>query len=300
MSLVRIDASPKQLSKLRNGHRVRVKPAMAGQGFNLIIHPERYDAISRTFSRGKGMELALTPEEIMANQATASHPDTQGEGIFGKKFDRFLEKHHIKDLAYKIGDVIKPYAKGGITAGLTAGATALGAVQPELIPFLAPAVAGASSLASDYLDRPSYYQNAFSSNAGGPKSAGASTLAGQVAQNHLLNALNQELGTKYGALGQANLGNAIAHKERAGMTNAQHNAEESALLFGTGLYAGRARGGMIGRSREMGSVGKGAGFVGMQTALSPALQSQPFSSNFQFQHFLPPSYQKFSKGSGLY
>jgi len=39
---------------------------------------------------------------------------------------------------------------------------------------------------------------------------------------------------------------------------------------------------------------------GMLAHLPPALQSQPYASNFQFQHTLPPAYQKFSKGSGLY
>jgi len=89
VAVVQISASPKQLSKLRRGHPVRIKPAMNGEGFNLIVHPSRYDTITRTFSRGKGMEIALAPEEILANQQAA--PTMEGSGIFGRKFDKFLE-----------------------------------------------------------------------------------------------------------------------------------------------------------------------------------------------------------------
>ena len=39
MHIVHIKASKKQLSKLRNGHKVRISPAIEGQGFNLIIDP---------------------------------------------------------------------------------------------------------------------------------------------------------------------------------------------------------------------------------------------------------------------
>lgn len=76
METVRIQASPKQLSRLRNGHRVSVKPAMEGSGVNLIIDPSQYRTISRTFSKGKGKMVQLSPEEIMANR------EIEGEGIF--------------------------------------------------------------------------------------------------------------------------------------------------------------------------------------------------------------------------
>jgi len=77
MEAIRIQASPKQLSRLRNGHRVSVKPAMEGCGVCLVIDPSRYNEISRTFSKGKGKMVQLTPEEIMANR------EIGGEGIFG-------------------------------------------------------------------------------------------------------------------------------------------------------------------------------------------------------------------------
>lgn len=271
MSLVRIQASPKQLSKLRNGHRVRIKPAMEGEGFNLIVHPERYDIISRTFDRGSGMEIQLSPEEIVANKTTP----IEGSGIFGKTGDKLLKKAGVKHLAYKVGDIVKPHLKTAINSAL-ASATASN-------PMLAPVAYGASHLASDFLDHPSKYHNMLSSNAGGPKNAhSAHTLAGQVAQNHLLDNLNQELGTHYGKLAEANLDNAMAHMARSSF--------ERHHLSGRGF----------GLRREVGSVGRGASFVSHQTHLPPALQSQPFSANFQMANMLPVAYQKYSRGSGLY
>jgi hypothetical protein len=46
---------------------------------------------------------------------------------------------------------------------------------------------------------------------------------------------------------------------------------------------------------EIGSMGRFV--VGQVEHLPQALLSQPFSANFQFQHTLPPAYQKFSKGT---
>ena len=63
--VLRIDASPAQLSKLRNGHAVRIKK---GTGFNLIVHPETYHLASRAFAKNKGVEVALSPAEIEANR----------------------------------------------------------------------------------------------------------------------------------------------------------------------------------------------------------------------------------------
>ena len=283
MSLVRIDVSHKQLAKLRRGHKVRVKPAMEGSGFNLIIDPDRYDTITRTFGRGKGMELALSPKEVQINADNQEHPAMEGRGIFST----------VKHLGKKALHIAKPHlveaTKKSLTGALTAGGTALAVANPALAPVIPLGVAGLSHLGHKAIDR-------FTSNAGGSKSLSPATLAGQLEQNHMYDHMNNELGTKYGALAKASLGNALAHHQRAEMTgNIIHHQG------GTGLYAGGMRGGrIIGRSQEMGSVGRGAGFVSHQTGLPPALQSQPFASNFQFQHFLPPAYQKFSKGAGLY
>ena len=285
MSLVRIDVSHKQRQKLGKGHKVRVKGAMDGEGVCLIVHPDRYDTMTRTFNRGKGMEMALTPEELQANVEAIPHMG--GSGIYDN-VKSFLKKHP------GLIHMGKPLLKTGIAGALGAAGTALSVAQPELIPLIAPGVAGMIAGAHSYLDKPMHQ-----SNVGGSKAPSASSLLGQVAQNHLYEQMNNHLGTQYGALGAANLGNAVAHKERASMAPVGQSHASSVTGFGlyggSGLYAGK-RGGMIGR--EIGSVGRGGSLI--SHSVPPALQSQPFSANFQFQHTLPPAYQKFSKGSGLY
>lgn len=280
MSLVRIQASPKQLSKLRNGHKVRIKGAIEGEGFNLIVHPERYDLLSRTFDRGLGMEIQLSPEEIVANKEAKEEPAIEGSGIFGKTGDKLLKKAGVKSLAYKAGDLAKPHLKKAIDSGLHALAESTG--HPELAK---PMAHMASHVASDFLDHPSKYHNMVSSNAGGPRAShSAHSLAGQVAQNHLYDQMNQHLGTQYGKLSESAMANAQAHMARAGM-DARH-------LTGRGFG--------LGVKREVGSVGRHSGFVAHQASLPPALQSQPFSANFSMANQLPTAYQRFSRGSGLY
>jgi hypothetical protein len=54
MHTISIDASPAQLRKLRKGIKVRVKK---GTGFNLIVHPETYNRVSRAFAKNKGLDI---------------------------------------------------------------------------------------------------------------------------------------------------------------------------------------------------------------------------------------------------
>lgn len=126
--------SAKQLSRLRNGHKVRVGSGL-GQ---LVVHPSRYDAMERTFHKGKNMTISLSPEELMANR------EIGGEGIFGPGFDRFLKKIGIKKQVYAFGDKIKGPVKKAINAFVDKAPAALGAAgaalatavgQPELAPL---------------------------------------------------------------------------------------------------------------------------------------------------------------------
>jgi hypothetical protein len=98
---VAIGVSNKQLSKLRNGHKVRVKPPMEGEGICLVVSPDNYSILTRTFSKGKGGEIALGADEIMANRNLSPEDHKRmademgmvsGSGIFGKKFDRAVGK----------------------------------------------------------------------------------------------------------------------------------------------------------------------------------------------------------------
>ncbi len=307
--VITIDASPKQLSKLRNGHKVRIKK---GTGFNVIVHPENYRLVSRAFAKNRGLEISLSPEEIEANRSLSpeqhqaireSNPEMAGQGIFGKKFDKLLKKAGVKDTAYKIGDVLKPFAKGAITAGLASGATALGAVQPELAPFLPAGVAGLSSKVYDYLDNPSKYQGK-----SGIKGRPVRNFAEQVVKSKLNERLNNELGTNYDYMSRAGVENALAQQLNAELNKSSivpRFEQAPAPAYSVDSHLMR----MLGHGVSHDGIHSGRKAIntmvsGRNTLLShnvpPALVSQPLSANFQFQHFVPPAYQKFNSGSGLY
>jgi len=78
--------SPAVMSRARNGHKVRMMRHMEGEGTQLVVRPDQYTQIEKAFLKNKGIQVALSPEEIMANRSV------EGSGIFGKKFDKGLKK----------------------------------------------------------------------------------------------------------------------------------------------------------------------------------------------------------------
>lgn len=279
---------------------------------NLIVSPMNFSLITKAFTRNKGAEIVLSPEEILANKEQA--PMMEGKGIFGSKFDAGVEKaigRKGKKKVYGFAkDVLNPIAKTALYAGIATGATALSAAQPELIPIIAPVAAGTADFLSDYLDKPSDFYSK-PTNAGGPRAREARNLGKKYLQQQALNQVNAQLGTNMGYMNQAGIGQAIQNQAsqslNAGAIKAQEalmnrlatgmenpntlSAEEKALLKGTpyeymigrglypqgrGLYVGSARGGAI--------VGLNGGMV---HTTPQALQSQPMASNFQFRYTLP-------------
>lgn len=82
MEKISIHVSPKQLSKLRNGHRVRVKQPMSGSGIVLMVDPSKYNAITRSFNRGSAAQVQLDPAELQANKEAAMSGEVEGMGIY--------------------------------------------------------------------------------------------------------------------------------------------------------------------------------------------------------------------------
>ena len=178
--VLRIDASPAQLSKLRNGHAVRIKK---GTGFNLIVHPETYHLASRAFAKNKGVEIALSPAEIEANrnpdiyapaveEQMAQHAEMikagdaranfaelpfHGGSIFGKKFDRMLKRnigHKNVKLLHDVANIAKPLVKKAMREGIKSGAEALTAYAPELAPLMPFATEGLARAGDNFLNGP--------------------------------------------------------------------------------------------------------------------------------------------------
>ena len=301
-NIVELGISPKQISKLRNGHRVRVKK---GTGICLIVKPENYNIITRAFNKGKGVEISLNPEELMANAQSAE--EMEGRGIFGKKFDRGVGKligkknrkalygeleSRFKEPIKKVIKKAQDYAPELGASPLSGLAVALG--NPELA---IPAGAFGAKLgkkvgdmggkfATDYLENPSAYNSKRGSK--------------QITQQNL----NAMLGTNSGYLERAGLANAKALYEQAQVEKERLEASGASGRGlwsggggseGSGLYLGRGEGMYAGRGfRATGGQLGGSG----QRVLPQALTSQPFSANFQFRYSLPPAYQKI--GSGMY
>jgi hypothetical protein len=122
------------------------------------------------------------------------------------------------------------------------------------------------------------------------------SMAGQgfTSKLKLADNLNHHLGTNYGYLARAGMDNAINGKLSSVLSKHGIDArfQSAPNQMSLNLVGPHSR--MSGGALEKGSVGRQGGMLHAYTP--PALVSQPFSANFQFQHFLPPQYQHFNTG----
>ena len=138
--------SPTQVRNLKKGRKVRVQ---SGNDIDLMLDEKQMSRILKTFKKGKGATIQMSPETIMENKKI------EGKGIFGKQFDREVKKtigNTAAKTLYKVADAAKPLIKKGLMAAAVAVPTALG--NPELI----PAAMIAAKTAGMYMDKPSDYQ----------------------------------------------------------------------------------------------------------------------------------------------
>jgi len=351
--VVKFGASPKQISRLRNGHRVRIKPRMSGKGYCMIVDPSHYSSISRSFGRGKGVELALSPEEILQNQQAQG--GMEGEGIFddigkavskgakavgkvalpvAKEAGRAGLKLASKG-ADKLIDMGVDYAPELLSGALTAGAMAIG--QPELVPLAGVAGQQAGKALGKLAGKEAKKQKdklvAKGDKALAPRQKKTTnvgttnvparanfpnTIEGQDLYERSLGQMNELLGTNYGYMGRQGLAGldymtlqALADQARQAQMNRPTTIDQpdrsqfSSNMIGNrgsmrwiggsgeGLYAGRQGRGIYAGKGFRASGGQIGGMG--QRVLPPALQSQPYSANFQFSHTLPPQYQHIHK-----
>lgn len=259
MHQLEIDASPSQIKKLIKGHRVRVKK---GKGLCLTVHPNTYNIATRSFNKGKGTQLQLSQEEIRANRAPAPDEDVQED-----EYDIETSGSGVVDgmrMAEDVGRKIRGY---GVLDGMRMAENARRKISSGF----------------------NKYKN-YTPNQG---------LNEMFSHLKLSDRLNKELGSNYGYLQRAGLDNAIqgvksAAMSKMGIDARMMNAPMLKLMSGNGLHEPHSR--MVGGQLERGSIGRNGGMISIYTP--PALVSQPFSANFQFQHFLPPQYQHFNSGGG--
>jgi len=245
--------SAKQRSRLRNGHPVRLKK---GEGLILIVHPERYDLMSKTFSQGKTRTVALTPEEVMANMKVSpeAHQETQ----------RIDEIQNPEKFGFEGEKVAKPQGTV-VGAGLKVNPPSRLYVSNAGGPrggYRVQSLSSAREL-TKHLDK---IGETVGENYGQLMKSGL----GNLAQNAATSAMT-DLGIMIG-------------RDNMMIADVPHN-----VLSGTGLYAGRSV--MFGRGREKSSVAVGGNLLNRTKILPPALQSQPRGAFFAQNAQMPPAYK---------
>jgi hypothetical protein len=283
MHLISFDASPRQVGKLRNGHSVRIKK---GTGFNLVVHPTNYQLVSRAFSRNKGVELQLSPEELETNRVlspeqqaelTSSMDNTLFKAEGGSIFSKVNKALHSKT-AKRIGRELKPFSRA-------LKATAKDYLHDQLAQAH---MAGMDQYGED--PRMAMLMNNMSS-AGHQKIQGFGLGAGLYAGRGM---------NVHEALRLANMATANANNELAKM----HNASVHGQLTQPPLrrywdedLAPPSRGNGMTNHYNM-IRGRGS-MISQDHMLPPALQSQPYGANWHMQFFLPPQYHKFNDGTDM-
>ena len=268
MERIEVSISPHQASRLRNGHKVRVKPAMSGSGVILMVSPSTYNIATRNLSRNKGVQIQLTPEELQSNREMSEDPEMEGKGIF-KKLGKALKKGATK-VGRVVGREVAKKLPQLATAGLTGLAVATG--QPQLIPLAGIVGNKVGKFAGKELNKAIDKPSRYSSFKKARRSVARSAM--NEAKAEAKSFARKEAKRRFGGEGLYIGGD----------------------IGGEGLYAGGRRGyGVAGDTQTSGLVGVGGTLMGHT---HPALQSQAHSANFQFQHTLPPQFQV--KGNGLY
>ena len=321
-----VDISEAQMKRLHKGHKVRVKK---GKGICLIVRPNTYNIVSKAFAKNKGSEIQLTPQEIEMNKKPQEfdeedHEEMEGSGMHGTgPFDVLGEKIAINlgrladkgttKLENMIGEGVKRRGMKGcgpfdvlgekiaINLGRLAdkGTTKLENMIGEGARRGRPKKGRGifddlgSNIASN-LGRISNSGTDKLINMIGNPNETTNTIRDNASQIHLANNLNEHLGTNYGYLNRAGMDNALSGMKSAAMSKMGIDARyANAPTQGIRAFSMNGRG-MSGGQLERGSVGRSGGML--SSYMPPALVSQPFSANFQFQHFLPPQYQHFNSG----
>jgi len=156
MRVIRLQLSPAQKAKLRKGVSVRLASknrAMEGKGTVMLVHPHKYNVLTKAFDTGRGKQFKLDEEEIEVNKNPEMVDDDEvkaemsGSGLFDdvkkgfKKAGKAIKKapayykKNIKDT--KAGEMIRKGVKIGSKNAVRAGILALsGTPAAPLVPAL--------------------------------------------------------------------------------------------------------------------------------------------------------------------
>ena len=292
MRLISIDVSPHQLRRLKKGHKIRLRK---GTGFNLVVHPTTYNLMSRSFRKGKAIDVKLNEDELESNKAVAEEPEKMSEiaeatkaesgempSITGQGIFSSLKKG-IK----KMAPVLKPLAKAGLT---------------HLAPKVSEKLAGKPMLqkAANF----GMEQAGKQLGRGMPRGCGMRGRAvrhrSESPDDMRVHGLTRKVGHE---VAEAN--NALASMSKSAIDQRIKNQYPSYEELNEQPFAPFSRGYGL-HAGQHSIVGRGGGMIGHGGFTAPALISQPYSSNYQMSHFLPPAYQHYNNamheghGNGLY
>ena len=300
--------SARVLGKLRKGGKVRIMSG-SGMGMGLVIDADKYNHITKSFGKGKAYTISLSPEEIHANMnPPAEVGQMEGKGIFdglGRKIKKGVKQ--IGDKLKPVGRTIKKgiekvgtrFAPEIISSLGSAGMSglALMAGQPELIPIAAALGSQLGKVGGTALQKVS-----------APPSRRPDATAVQQVSNVASSQVGRaNLGQYLQSLDTAQIEMELARRRGGGYNTPFDESGGKQVLapytdaVGQGLYAGATRGSGFRKksTRERASIGIHGNLLGH--GLPPALQSQPYSANFQMASRLPPSFSPlFHSGKGLY
>lgn len=289
MHLISFDASNRQINKLKKGLPTRIK---RGRGFNLIVSPGNYNLVSRAFTKNKGVELKLSPEELHFNSEVSPEeheelsesidnnlfealPFAEGGSIF-KKIKKALRSKTAK----RVGRDMKPLSRELKQIGREVAHEKLAEAHMDMADrygdnqYNARAINALSNYGHSRIGGNGLY-------------AGAGLYAGRGMNVH-------------DALKLANLATANANHQLAKIHNSSvhgmmvqppirnyYNSDLEPPSRGTGIHS------HLNVIRGRGSL------LNKDNMLPPALQSQPYGANFHMQFFLPPEYKKFNDGTDM-
>jgi len=283
---------------------------MKGEGLQLVVHPSRINHITRCFNKDKGLTIELTPQEITMNRSA----EMEGAGLFDdirRGFEDFGEK--IKPVADKVGRVALPIAKKIASEGLdklaeqapTIGASALTGLalfagQPELVPFAQMAGrAGGQALGNLARDEGKKAIGGFDPY--GQNAPAQSTQAqAQATEDEMISELPLPPRRNGPPSRSSNTNPMLPQKSLAdysvddlGIEIARRRGGYSSPLDSSGgkktlaPYVSPVGQGLYAQAR--GIVGVGGNLI-RGGSLPPAMESQPYASNFVMASRLPPAY----------
>jgi len=316
--------SSRVLGKLRKGKAVRI---MKGEGMKVMVGSSKMKPITKAFSKGKAYTMRLSPEEIKANME--SKMEGSGVFDFLNPVVQPLGSAILsagsKAAKKQIGKAIGTYAPilGSTLGSAALSGLALAAGQPELVPVAAAmgeklGKAGGRALGKVAEKESNKQIDKYTGKAKSRLMSATTTRRASVAPPSRTSVSQGERAVSASPMGAANVEDYLSRLSTADLEELLQQRRQAqgpydysggrrvlspyadpvgaGLFAGGGLYASGGRG-LYAQNRGSGvmirnnvrRMESGVGGGGSLLATPQAVQSQPFTANFQFGRTMPPA-----------